>query len=504
VKSNTVFGHLVHQFAIHPENLATEALSFILRTPAASGAFTNFVKQILADCPDGMRFETQQVGLEASIPDMKCFDDAGNIRVIVENKFWAGLTGNQPVTYIRELPAGIGALVMLVVPEARLQIVWDEIVGRCMANNIPVQSVKQLPTMKMADVGEGHHLAATSWKALLDALASAATSAGKIESYSDIAQLVGLCRTMEEEGFLPLRSEELTNLEMARRFINFSDLPFGIINEAVSQGLIDRKGLRETPQRYGSGSYVRLGGYSAWVGFHAYQWHRLGASLMWVNFYPEYCSVTEVRNKLLRFRNAVPPRCFDVERGNYKWLAVPIYLPAGVEKHRIIEDAVRQIRDLRDELGVQESLGAKPNLTDARGAITEQVPVGQSVKMTGETILELGGEGGSISLFGNRDVAGKWVFWTQTDESSMGELLDEEELRGLGSLIKTSGVVPSLPEAFAMLNPSWRGLTPLQVHSEFRSAVLHEVQTSGTPEEIASWGSCFLFQSERTQPEQKV
>jgi hypothetical protein len=158
MNSNTVFGHLVHQFAVHPENLATEALSFILQTPAASGAFTTFVKQILADCPDGMRFETQQVGLEASIPDMKCFDDAGNIRVIVENKFWAGLTDNQPVTYIRELPAGIGALVLIVVPEARLQIVWDEIVGRCMANNIPVQSVKHLPTMKMADVGECHHL----------------------------------------------------------------------------------------------------------------------------------------------------------------------------------------------------------------------------------------------------------------------------------------------------------------------------------------------------------
>lgn len=159
MKSDTVFGHLVHQFAIHPENLPTEALSYILRTsPAASRAFTNFIRQIVSDCPDGLRFETQQVGLEQSIPDMKCFDDEGNKRVIVENKFWAGLTDNQPVTYISELPAGIGALVLLVVPESRLQIVWEEVISRCRIKEILVGNVQKLTTMISAEIGEGHYL----------------------------------------------------------------------------------------------------------------------------------------------------------------------------------------------------------------------------------------------------------------------------------------------------------------------------------------------------------
>ena len=47
---NTVFGHLAFQFATHPENLATEALSFVLRTsPAASRAFTEFLRPIGLD-----------------------------------------------------------------------------------------------------------------------------------------------------------------------------------------------------------------------------------------------------------------------------------------------------------------------------------------------------------------------------------------------------------------------------------------------------------------------
>jgi hypothetical protein len=367
MKSNTVFGHLVQQFAVHPENLATEALSFILRTyPDASSAFTQFVRQIVPNCPENLRFETQQVGLEQSIPDMKCLDDDGNIRVVVENKFWAGLTENQPVTYIHELPIGITAIVLFVVPEARIPFIWDEIGARCRNALIPVDDVQKLTSLTSADIGNGHYIGVTSWRVLLDALSMAATSAGRIECGNDIAQLQGLCRTMDEEAFLPLRGEELTNLGMAGRFINFSDLPFGIIDEAVSQGLIDRKGLRETPQRYGSGSYVRLGGYSAWVGFHAFQWKELVVSPIWVNFYPEYCSTTEVREILLRFRTATPQRCFDMNKGSYKWVAVPIFLMTGVEKQHIVEDAVRQIRELRDEFGVGESLSTStaPEMTN--------------------------------------------------------------------------------------------------------------------------------------------
>jgi hypothetical protein len=50
-----------------------------------------------------------------------------------------------------------------------------------------------------------------------------------------------------------------------------------------------------------------------------------------------------------------------MEIRNYRWVAVPIYLTIGVEKQHIIADAVRQISELRDELGVRESSAATPN-----------------------------------------------------------------------------------------------------------------------------------------------
>jgi hypothetical protein len=113
--------------------------------------------------------------------------------------------------------------------------------------------------------------------------------------------------------------------------------------------------------------------------------------------------------------------------------------------------------------------------------------------MTGETILEVGAEGGSLKLFGNRDDAGQWRFWTQTDERTMNYLLDEEDLRGLGCLVHTSESVYSLPEALALLDKyPWHWMIPLQVHPEFRAAILNEVQKRGTPEEVATWNSYIL------------
>jgi len=51
----------------------------------------------------------------------------------------------------------------------------------------------------------------------------------------------------------------------------------------------------------------------------------------------------------VRFRAATPPKCFDFGGGR---VSVPIFLAAGVEKRRVVEDAARQIGELAEELAV--------------------------------------------------------------------------------------------------------------------------------------------------------
>jgi hypothetical protein len=50
--------------------------------------------------------------------------DGGTPRVFIENKFWAGLTENQPVAYLRLLAQYASPTVLLtVVPASRLETV---------------------------------------------------------------------------------------------------------------------------------------------------------------------------------------------------------------------------------------------------------------------------------------------------------------------------------------------------------------------------------------------
>jgi hypothetical protein len=366
MRTNTVFGHLALKFHTQPENIATEALVFILQNSiAASRAFTEFIRLAGIDCPEDLRYETQQVGVDQSIPDMKCRDKEGRLRVVVENKFWAGLTENQPVTYIRELPTSVAGVVLFVVPEARIRILWDVLLSQCRAAGISVNNVKQHTNMTIGALDGEHYVAISSWGSLLRTLAAATTSAGEIDCHNDIAQLRGLCNRMDEEAFLPLRGDELTNLEMARRIINYSDLPFDIAGEAARRGYCSRKGLRETPFRYGSGTYIRIGPYNPWLGFEASFWSTFGVSPLWVVFYPTD-PTAEIMEKLSRFRSATPQRCFDLEGE----VLVPIFLRIGVEKHLIVEDAVRQIGELANELGPMPQ--SELSGVDLSGAVTSR------------------------------------------------------------------------------------------------------------------------------------
>jgi len=108
--------------------------------------------------------------------------------------------------------------------------------------------------------------------------------------------------------------------------------------------------------------------------------------------------------------------------------------------------------------------------------------------MTKEIILEVGAEGGTLTLFGGKNATNAWEFWTKRDETAVYELLDEEDRASLGSPVHKSEVVIRLSEGLALLDRyPWFRLVPLQVHPEFRDAILLEVRKRGTPADEARW-----------------
>jgi len=101
-----------------------------------------------------------------------------------------------------------------------------------------------------------------------------------------------------------------------------------------------------------------------------------------------------------------------------------------------------------------------------------------------EKILEIGAEGGSLTLVGQRRVDGTWQFRLTTDESMLWDLIDEEP--------PAAQIAPWEPweAALTRLNHyPWPRLHPLALHPEFADSIFELIATHeyGGRKQCARW-----------------
>lgn len=121
-----------------------------------------------------------------------------------------------------------------------------------------------------------------------------------------------------------------------------------------------------------------------------------------------------------------------------------------------------------------------------RGARGNENPKGQS--FASEIVLEVGSEGGSLTLVRERIGEAVWQFRMERNESAIHDLLSEEDRSETGNYFVRTECVNSFHEALNLLDKyPWFRLHPLHVHSEFLAAVLFEVGTRGGAQQVARW-----------------
>jgi hypothetical protein len=241
----SLFAHLALKFGSHPENLATEALGYVLRcSRAARAAMASTMSAVGANVAEDAEYSTQSVGDDSARPDLVARSASGTEPLLIEVKFWAGLTDNQPVSYLRRLPAN-GTL-LVVAPAARATLLWGELERRC--RDAPFDFHAQtLGDVHVASVGD-RRLVLLSWRYLLLALRRQVEAANEPQTVGDIAQLEGLCERMDQDAFLPLSSEELTS-GIHRRIFELGKIVDDATGLLVQRGIATTKGLRATGGR---------------------------------------------------------------------------------------------------------------------------------------------------------------------------------------------------------------------------------------------------------------
>ncbi len=348
-EGETLLAHLAWKLSSRHEDIAVEALGFILKSDSTLRAIEGVLEDGGADVGKIARIQTQVSGDGETRPDLVGFDQHDVECVLIEAKFWAGLTANQPNAYLDRLAPGKALL--FVAPESRLETLWPELRRR--ADSDRLLSILDRTSLKSAATDDGKHLMMISWADLLDRLQGAADSSSR----NEIRQLRGLVHRVDDEsGYPPLRPEELAP-EIPRRLLSLERLIGDATARAVEQGYADIKGLNVTPypggygRPRGYGRYLSLKGAIAWFGIGLNWWVRGGYSdtPLWLSFglskdegYRARWPDTSRALEPLKRRD--PPECLEENQA----LLVPIALPTGVEYDAVLDAVVERLREIAD------------------------------------------------------------------------------------------------------------------------------------------------------------
>ena len=338
----SLLGYLVPRIAANGEEpAATQALAYLLNSSTGVGeAFVDVVAPtgIEAFTPGRITAEEQHGDYS---PDLTIRDANGVVRILVENKFWAGLTSAQPVAYLEALPADASSVLVFIVPHERVYGLWGELQERCRRSKVRLDSEPRGDGITWARV-DHRILAVTSWKHVLGRLEETAADPTLRQ---DIAQLRGLTDRMDADAFLPLGEDEVTDANVARRLLNYTGLIDEIVGRLKTARVADTKGLGVGNRYIYMGRFLRLyARFGTWLGVRLYAWRDRGITPMW--------SVHNTNNSFSGIEGKIrqAEELFDDAYESNGQLLIPIRLTTGADRDRVIDDAVQQMRNIADRL----------------------------------------------------------------------------------------------------------------------------------------------------------
>jgi hypothetical protein len=344
----TLLAQLAGVFSHQPETVGTQALGYILSgSEVARHALRDLLQSVGTDVGPIARVRTEATGGEGERPDLVCFDRSGGERLLIEAKFWAGLTSHQPVTYLRRLSDHHQTALLVVAPFLRFETLWPELTRRVsQAEDIELSGGDLEREVRWAMAGAGRRLMLTSWRRLLDSLASATEAAGDMQTANDVRQLQGLANQQDSDAFLPLRPEQM-GLEVPRLILHLVQL----VDDVCSRLFQTEWAARNRMQRRWEGGhwqYLNLGGLNAWFGLSFEIWRDYRETPLWFGFQESAWrdNEEEILHKLEPLRLKEPPE-FDEAYG-----VIPIFVRAGAEYDVVLDDVVGQLRDIADLLRV--------------------------------------------------------------------------------------------------------------------------------------------------------
>ncbi len=306
---DTLLAHLSPSFTSQTENIAVEALGYVLNKYSGSReGLDDVVRSGVRNVKPVVEVRTQASALDGTRPDLVGVDEDGAERVLIEAKFWADLTPRQPHAYLDRLPDDGPAVLVFLAPEDRIVNLWSQLRRRAQEAGKTLSDVDAERKCVSVD-GTQRHLLLVSWSGLLDRMS--ARTRDEQDAEADIRQLRGLA-DFAEEGREGPDGPDTPHIGDMKRMIDAAT------ERGITDGWASRKGLNRTPRSYGYGRYLKLGGRVVWFGIHTGRWEQNGETPLWLD-------------------------C-----GCGRWVPIPILMDNDVEYADVLNGVVSALRDFAE------------------------------------------------------------------------------------------------------------------------------------------------------------
>ena len=349
----TLLGHLYSKIEGSPEDLATESLQYIIES--SDKAKKIFLKHLYREAGleainDNLYFKTQLAGKNLERPDLIGINDKREEVVIIESKFWAGLTSNQPVEYLKRLERSSyegNKLMVFICPNQRTNSLWNELIRKC---NID-ESYRDLSCTKnnYIDITKNINMIIVSWNKILKVIKHELITNNLEKLKSDITQLEGLCSKMDEEAFLPLKGEEL-GIEIPKRIYGYYNLITKVIDKLERLSMVSKEGLKSSSSFGRYTRYLYINNWGVSLELNLKYWIEKSETPFWIGIKDNNWDYSaEIKDDLVGLRDININQIFI---GEYGYTYIPLFLPLGVDEATVIDSVVNDIKRIFNRLGV--------------------------------------------------------------------------------------------------------------------------------------------------------
>lgn len=356
-----VLGYLAQRFAVSEENLASEALTWLLgQSAAARDALSGVARAVGVDLPAGLSYSSQvgQVGLGR--PDIVGSDPSTQQeRLLVEAKFAAALTPQQPAGYLSRLPVGKPSLLLVVAPGVRLPTLWVELLRAIPDRVGPAPAPSTLPEggFQHIAVGGGQVLALISWRDLVGRVLQAVRDSGDRTLAEDGEQLLALTEAMDAAAFVPFRPGD-TAARVGHQISQLAVVLDAVKNLLPGSAVIEPAGRSSHGHIfYGWYARSRRSGKAVWFGLLPRMWGPHGCSPLWcqVQVSPEW-SRQRIFQALSPLTGPGNPGVFD-SGPSY---AVPLMIPEFTGQQDCVAAVLAGIESVVSHLDAAVDPGEPP------------------------------------------------------------------------------------------------------------------------------------------------